>query len=241
MLGGIRTRFSIAVALAVLLTGCAQPVPPSPTAGATSVASKPAEAQPPVVPTAAAQPPVKPTAAAQPAAASVSRTAALTVGMQYDSSNMDPGTLTAVTDQQETGSLFEGLVRYKLGTTEIEPALAESWTVLPNGLEYTFKLRPNVTFHKDFGALKASDVQFTIDRIRDANTKSSWAGLYRAVSAIDTPDDGTVKITLANPDSSLLVTLAGASGFIMSEKAVKQFGDKIAQNPVGTGPFVFDS
>ncbi|MBI2755107.1 MAG: ABC transporter substrate-binding protein [Chloroflexi bacterium] len=205
-------------------------------------------AQPPAATSAAAGAATQPTAAAA-NAAPTSRPAApaaqpaiggqIVAAMQYDNSNMDPTTLTTVTDQQEAGSLYDGLVRYKLGSTDIEPALATSWDTADGGKKVTFKLRPNVKFH-DGTPLKSSDVRFTIQRILDPATKSSWAGLYKPVTSIDTPDDQTVVLNLANADPSLMVTLAGASGYIVSEKVVKEMGDKFSQQGVGTGAFKFE-
>lgn len=44
-------------------------------------------------------------------------------------------------------NIYDGLVEFKLGTTELEPGLAESWTISDDGREYTFKLRQGITFH----------------------------------------------------------------------------------------------
>ncbi|MFN3982738.1 MAG: ABC transporter substrate-binding protein, partial [Caldilinea sp.] len=44
------------------------------------------------------------------------------------------------------GNIYEGLTEIDEGL-RVRPALAESWKVSPDGLVYTFKLRPGVTFH----------------------------------------------------------------------------------------------
>ncbi len=92
--------------------------------------------------------------------------------MQYDTGTLDPARQTSITDFQEGGNIYEGLVRYKLGTTEIEPSLAESWDVAPDGKSYTFHLRQGVNFHKNFGTLDAAAVKFNVERMLDPATKS---------------------------------------------------------------------
>src|SRR4029079_19268618 len=65
--------------------------------------------------------------------------------------------------------VYNRLVQFEPGTTKIIPALAESWKISKNGLEYTFKLRKNVKFHsnenfKPTRALTADDVVFSFER-----------------------------------------------------------------------------
>ncbi len=161
------------------------------------------------------------------------------IAMQYDLGNLDPQVLTSVTDKQMTTNLFNGLVRYKLGTVQIEPDLAEKWDMSSDGKEWTFTLRKGVKFHKGFGEMKASDVKFTFDRLLDPALKSPNAGLLKGLKTA-VVDDYTVKFTLEKPDAAFLDKLANAFGNIVSEKAVKERGDKFSQNPIGTGPYAFE-
>ena len=69
----------------------------------------------------------------------------------------DPDLFYAAEGLLVTNNVYEGLLRYKPGTTEIEPALAESWSISKDGLQYTFKLRAGVEFH-DGTTLSAADV-----------------------------------------------------------------------------------
>ena len=62
-------------------------------------------------------------------------------------------------------SLFDGLMDYKPGTTELVPDLAESYEISPDGLTYTFKLRPGVKFHNG-RELAAEDIKYSIERVR---------------------------------------------------------------------------
>ena len=63
-------------------------------------------------------------------------------------------------------NMYDGLVRYKDGTLEVEPALAESWDISVDGTVYTFNLRSGVTFH-DGTAVDADAVKFNFDRMLD--------------------------------------------------------------------------
>src|ERR1700752_2341850 len=60
-------------------------------------------------------------------------------------------------------SIFDGLMAYKPGTTELEPDLAESYSVSDDGQTYTFKLRDGIKFHNG-RALKAADIKYSIER-----------------------------------------------------------------------------
>src|SRR5437867_5485597 len=59
------------------------------------------------------------------------------------------------------------------------PDAAESWQMSPDGLLYTFKLKKNVLFH-DGTRLDAAAVKFSIDRLRDPETKSGRGTVYGA-------------------------------------------------------------
>jgi len=164
----------------------------------------------------------------------------LRIAMQYDLGTLDPALLTSVTDKQMSSNLYNGLVRYQLGTVKIEPDLAEKWETSKDGLEWTFYLRKGVKFHRGYGELKASDVKFTFDRLKDPELKSAPGKLLAAIKNIQVVDDYTVKIFLSKPDPAFLDKLAGSVGYIVSEKAVKERGAKYGQQPIGTGPYMFE-
>ena len=90
----------------------------------------------------------------------------LVVGQIAEPKSMDPATVTAVNDFRILMNIYDGLVRYKDGTLEVEPSLATSWTISDDGTVYTFKLRSGVKFH-DGSALNASAVKFNFDRMLD--------------------------------------------------------------------------
>lgn len=174
----------------------------------------------------------------------------------------DPGLYTAgTTFDASSRTVYNRLVEFKHGSTEIEPGLAESWTSSEDGTEYTFKLRPGVKFQatefftpsRDFNA---DDVVFSFDR--QLNAENPWnkyveGGAYEyadgmgfpdLIKSVEKVDDLTVKFTLSRPEAPFMADLAMDFASILS----KEYADKLEadgnmaqmnQMPLGTGPFAF--
>ena len=121
-------------------------------------------------------------------------------------------------------ALFNRLVEFKKGTTDIEPGLAESWTVSADGTTYTFKLRKGVKFHttpnfKPTRDFNADDVVFTFGRMTDKNHPfnkaypaefpyASDTGLDGNMASIKKVDANTVVFQLQKPDADMLAKIA---------------------------------
>jgi len=158
-----------------------------------------------------------------------------------DIGGLDPARNALSQDLFMIRNIFSGLVKYKPGTIDFEPDLAKSWEISSDGVRYTFHLREDVNWHKDFGKFKASDVKYTFERNMDTKTASPWRKELEKVEKIETPDDYTVIITLEKPYPAFLHTLVGVrQGAIVSQKAIEQFGKDAPRNPIGTGPFVME-
>ncbi|MGH7334264.1 MAG: ABC transporter substrate-binding protein, partial [Candidatus Rokuibacteriota bacterium] len=84
---------------------------------------------------------------------------------------------------------------------------AETWQVSPDGLLYTFKLRPNVLFH-DGTKVDAAAVKFSIDRLMDPATRSGMRTFYGPVHSVEVLDPLTVQIRLKHPYAFMLHMLA---------------------------------
>ncbi|MCR9136664.1 MAG: ABC transporter substrate-binding protein [Alphaproteobacteria bacterium] len=168
----------------------------------------------------------------------------LIVGQIAEPKSLDPAAVTAVNDFRILVNVYEGLTRYKSGTLEVEPGLAESWEISDDGTEYTFKLRSGVKFH-DGTDFNAEAVKFNFDRMLDENHPQHDTGpfplafFFSAVKETTVVDPTTVKFTLNEPYAPFLSNLAYPTGLMVSPEAVKANGKEFGRNPVGTGPFKF--
>lgn len=161
-----------------------------------------------------------------------------------DINSFDPGFSGTSQDMPVMAAVMEGLVTYPAGdvSTNFIPALAEKWEVSADGRTYTFHLRKGVKFHDGFGPFTAADVEFSLNRYRDAK-ESAWAAMYSNISAVKVVDDFTVVVTLKSPDPFFLGRVAtdnDQGSFMMSKKAFDQLGKTAMRlRPIGTGPFKF--
>ena len=168
----------------------------------------------------------------------------LVVGQIAEPKSLDPQAVTAVNDFRILMNMYDGLVRYKDGTLEVEPALAKSWTISPDGLVYTFKLREGVKFH-DGTPFDAAAVKFDFDRILDKTNPYYDTGpfplafFFSSVKQVNVKDKLTVEFVLTAPYAPLLSNLAYPTGLIISPDAVKKYGKDFGRHPSGTGPFKF--
>jgi peptide/nickel transport system substrate-binding protein len=121
----------------------------------------------------------------------------------------------------------------------LAPALAESWTVSPDGLTYEFVLRRGVKFHNG-EPVTAEDVKFSFERYRGSANKT----LKERVAAVETPDPGRVRFRLKQPwpDFVMFYSTATGAGWIVPKKYVEKVGDEgFKKAPVGAGPYRFVS
>ncbi|HIC82463.1 MAG TPA: ABC transporter substrate-binding protein [Kiloniellaceae bacterium] len=181
---------------------------------------------------------------ATPAAIAQTPPGVLVVGQIAEPKSLDPHAVTAVNDFRILMNVYDGLVRYKDGTLEVEPALATAWTISDDGREYTFTLREGVTFH-DGTPVNAEAVEFNFDRMLDENHPFHDTGpfplsfFFSAVEDVEAVDEATVKFTLNAPYAPFLSNLAYPTGLIVSPEAVKAHGADFGRNPAGSGPFKF--
>ncbi|TBC66648.1 ABC transporter substrate-binding protein (plasmid) [Rhizobium leguminosarum] len=148
-------------------------------------------------------------------------------------------------------SLYSRLMDYAPGTPNPVPSLAESFTVSPDGLIYTFKLHKGVKFSNGREVV-ASDVKYSIERAVDPKTQGPGAGFFGAIkgfedetggksttlSGIETPDDSTVIFNLSRPDATFLHVLAINFASVVPKEAVEAAAGDFGKKPVGSGTFI---
>ncbi|MEO9685351.1 MAG: ABC transporter substrate-binding protein [Tateyamaria sp.] len=160
----------------------------------------------------------------------------ITVAMQLEPPHLDPTSAAAgAIDSVLYSNVFEGLTRF-MGDGSVVPGLAKSWEISDDGLTYTFSLRDGVTFH-DGTTMDAEDVKFTLDRILAEDSTNAQKALYAAISGVEVVDAKTVRLTLSEPNGNMLFNLAWGDAVIVAPESI----ENIKQQPIGTGPFKFDS
>ncbi len=177
---------------------------------------------------------------------------AATITFNNDLTTLDPQVGYDWQNWSVIKSIFDGLMDYKPGTTELEPDLAESYSVADDGLTYTFKLRDGVKFHNG-RAMTSADVKYSFERAVNPATQSPGGGYFGMIAGYDdaaggkattlsgiaTPDDRTVIFTLTRPDATFLHLMAINFGFIVPKEEVEKAGADWGKKPVGTGAFKF--
>ena len=119
------------------------------------------------------------------------------------------------------------------------PELAESYAVSGDGLEYTFKLRPNITFHNG-DPLTAEDVKFSFDRLLAKDSGYSYGSQVETIESVTAVDPLTVKFKLTKRTGPFLTYMAFPGSSIVPKKLVES-GHDLNEKPVGSGPFKFVS
>jgi peptide/nickel transport system substrate-binding protein len=180
----------------------------------------------------------------------------LIFGRGGDSVGLDPAYETDGNSFMICDNIYETLVAYKDESTALEPGLAESWTIAPDGKTYTFKLRKGVKFH-DGTAFNADAVVFSIGRMmKERNVKflgkgweipaqdrvpEYWVSMEMddTVGAIEATDEYTVVFKLKRVEAPFLANMGMDFASIISPAAFSNNPKEYLRNPVGTGPFKF--
>ena len=168
----------------------------------------------------------------------------LVIGQVAEPRSLDPHVATTTNDFRILSQVYEGLVRFRQGTLEIEGALAESWETDASGTTFTFHLRRGVRFH-DGSPFNAEAVRYNFERMLNPEHPAVETGpfpmsfRYSMIRDIETPDEATVIFQLEEPYAPFLANLADPSGYIVSPDQVQNPEHPLGRNPSGTGPWTF--
>ena len=180
--------------------------------------------------------------------------------------NLDPVMASNYPSLWPVTQVYEGLLEFD-SQMNIEPLLAGSYSISPDGVVYTFKIRSGARFHDDecFRDKKgrqvtSKDFKYCFERVCDPRSKTRGAWLFRdrvmgagefidaaqpgktplnEIAGIQCPDDTTITITLTKPFAPFLSILTMAYAFVYPHEAVDFYKENFGYHPVGTGQFKF--
>lgn len=173
-----------------------------------------------------------------------------------DLSTFDPALVADTGSEAAVDNVFTGLVQLD-HNLQVQPQLAASYSVASDGVTWTFKLRPNLTF-SDGTPLTSADVVYSITRALAPATQSPLglyylniiqganafnAGTAKTLSGVSAPDPNTVVIVAKKPAAYFLQTLTYPTSYVVEQSVIKKWGtawtDHLADNggQGGDGPF----
>ncbi len=157
----------------------------------------------------------------------------VTVGIAQDLDSLDPFLALGAGTEGVLFNVYEGLVKPDPDGNLI-PAVAKDYTVAEDGSALTFVLRENVKFHNG-AAVTMEDVVYSVEKAAGwyEADKTPLVNAYANVEAVEVQEDGTLLVTLKEADTEFITN--------MTQAIVPKNYDKLTTEPVGCGPFRFES
>ena len=163
--------------------------------------------------------------------------AVIAVGSNF--TTLDPYDANDTLSQTVAKSFYQGLFGFDK-EMKLTNVLAESFDASKDGLTYTIKLRSGIKF-QDGSDFNAEAVKVNLDRASNPDSHLKRYNLFKSIAATEVLDPTTVKITLKEPFSAFINTLASPAAAMISPTALKKYGKEIGFHPVGTGPYVLET
>ena len=173
-----------------------------------------------------------------PAGESVSQETDVVAAMQVDFITMDPLDTSDTLSGGIQRLMMDGLFGFD-DDMKIIPMLAESYEANDNATEFTIHLRQGISF-TDGTPFDAAAAKANFDRWGDKTLGLKRTTLLcNILESTEIVDDYTVKVTLTEPFGAFISTLAHPACVLMSPKVIEQGSAACAENPVGTGQYIF--
>ena len=160
----------------------------------------------------------------------------IVVAVDADVDTLHPTDFSTTVELGVLNQIYDTLLYYSPdGTKDPEPRIAESYEISDDGLDYTFHLRDDVTFH-DGTPVTADDVVFSIELYKASEYQGSQISM---LSSVEATDEHTVVCHL---DAAYSPFLQGICSPMIASKAYYESSeDDFVNNPIGTGPYKFVS
>lgn len=160
----------------------------------------------------------------------------LVIAVDADVDTLHPADYSTTVELNILNQLYDTLMYMNPdGTQEPEPRIAESYEISEDGLDYTFHLRDDVTFH-DGTPVTVEDVVFSIELFKESEYQGSQISM---MSSVEATDDKTVVCHLDSPYAPFLQGIL--IPHICSKAYYEADPEGFVSNPVGTGPYKFVS
>lgn len=181
-----------------------------------------------------------------PAAGSAESPRSFVFARGADAQKLDPADVDDGESVNTMAQVMEGLVGFVPGSLEVQPLLAESFSLSDDGRQLTFVLREGVRFH-DGTPLTAESARFSFDRQMDPAHPAHfpdasfqyWQNLFSDVERLETLDAMTLRFHLSRPNAGILSAFASFPGWLVSPGAFARWQEAMIFHPVGTGPYRF--
>lgn len=158
----------------------------------------------------------------------------LVIAVDADVDTLHPSDFSTTVEHNILSQIYDPLMYMNPdGTHDPEPRIAESYEVSEDGLDYTFHLRNDVTFH-DGTPLTAADVKFSLEMYQESEYQGS---MVTGLASVDTPDDYTVVCHLENAYSPFMLGVCQVH--IASRAYYENSADEFVSSPVGSGPYKY--
>lgn len=156
------------------------------------------------------------------------------IGIQLEPPSLDP-TATASSSAGEItyNNIFEGLTKIDRDGN-VQPLLARSWDISPDGLTYTFTITDKARFH-DGNPLTPETVVFSLNRLSNSIPANPQKELFEDIISVEQAGPNAIRVTLSEPNSDLLFNLGLPAAVIVHPATASSNKTR----PIGTGPFAF--